>query len=129
MKLHVTGIAFLGVLLIAITSTAGDVMVAAAMRRIGAIDKIYRQRGLIAVLAQLARSRLLMMGVAAMTLSFLFLLWTLSFAELSFVVPGSTALGFVLNSAAASLFLAEHVDTRRWLAALFIGSGVYLLAH
>jgi multidrug transporter EmrE-like cation transporter len=129
MKLHVTAPAFTGALLIAITSTAGDVLVAAAMRRIGAVDKIYRQRGLAAVLVQLARSRLLMMGVAGMTLSFLFLLWTLSFADLSFVVPGSTAMGFVLNSAAASLFLAERVDSRRWLAALFIGSGVYLLAH
>lgn len=129
MKLSVNGATFMGTLLIAVTSTAGDVLIAAAMRRLGALDKIYRQQGLRTVLTKLASSKLLIGGVAAMALSFVSLLWTLSFADLSFVAPASTALGFVLNSTAASLFLAEHVDTRRWLATFFIGSGVYLLAH
>ena len=129
MNARVSGLALLGTFLIAITSTAGDALTAAAMRKLGPLDDLYRQRRLKGVAVQLARCRLLILGIAAMALSFFSLLWTLSFADLSFVAPASTALGFVFNSVAASLFLAEHVDRKRWMAALLIGSGVFLLAH
>jgi drug/metabolite transporter (DMT)-like permease len=129
MNTPVTGLALLGVFLIAVTSTAGDTLVAAAMRRLGPLDRIYRERGAKRVAVVLGRNRLLVLGIGGMALSFFSLLWTLSFADLSFVSPASTALSFVFNSVAASLFLAEHVGTRRWIAAVLIGSGVFLLAH
>ena len=45
------------------------------------------------------------------------------------VVPASAACTFLTNAIAAKLFLYEKVDRRRWIAAIFVGAGVALLAQ
>jgi len=69
------------------------------------------------------------LGLLFMALAFASLLVTLSWAEVSIVGPASASLTFIANALAARVFLKEHVDHRRWLAAAFVTAGVALLAH
>jgi drug/metabolite transporter (DMT)-like permease len=66
-------------------------------------------------------------GAFSMALSFFSLLFTLSHADVSLVAPAAGSLTFVSNAAAAKLFLKEHVDRRRWIAAILVCVGVVLL--
>jgi drug/metabolite transporter (DMT)-like permease len=70
-----------------------------------------------------------MLGLLFMALAFASLLVTLSWAAVSIVGPASASLTFIANALAARVFLKEHVDHRRWLAAAFVAAGVALLAH
>ena len=64
-----------------------------------------------------------------MAVGFFSLLITLSWGDVSIVGPASASLTFIANAFAARLYLKEHVDRRRWIAALFVACGVALLAR
>lgn len=113
---------------IVIFATAGDVLIAAAMRSIGDFDEIRARSGMGgAIIAVLSNTRFLF-GVFFMALSFFSLLFALSHADLSLVAPASASLTFVTNAVAAKVFLKENVDRRRWIAALFVCAGVALIS-
>jgi multidrug transporter EmrE-like cation transporter len=117
------------ILMIVLTATAGDILIASAMRQIGDLDDIKAARGLRgAVLAVVSNLRFFA-GVTCMALSFFSLLFGLSNADLSLVAPASASLTFVSNAFAAKLFLKENVDRRRWAAAILVCVGVAMLAH
>jgi len=63
-----------------------------------------------------------------MAAAFYAMLFGLSWADVSLVVPASTSLTFVTNAVAAKFFLHERVDQRRWMAAFLVAGGVVLLA-
>lgn len=114
---------------IIVTATAGDVLTASAMRRLGDLDVIRAERGLSgAVLAVLKNGRFFC-GVFFLALSFFSLLFAVSNAHLSLVGPASASLTFVTNAIAAKFFLKEDVDHRRWLAAILVCIGVLLMAR
>jgi drug/metabolite transporter (DMT)-like permease len=113
---------------IVIFATVGDVLIAAAMRRIGDLNEIRIKSGMGgAILAVLGSARFVS-GVFFMALSFFSLLFALSHADLSLVAPAATSLTFVTNAVAAKIFLKENVDKRRWIAALFVCAGVALMS-
>jgi uncharacterized membrane protein len=95
------------------TATAGDVLIASAMRRTGKIDR--------------TKVVYLTIGTAFMALSFFALLFSLSHADVSLIAPAAGSLTFVANAVAAKWVLRENVDRRRWLAAVFVCCGVALL--
>ena len=64
-----------------------------------------------------------------MAISFFALLLALSGADLSFVAPATNSLTFVATAISAKFFLKENVDRRRWIAAVFVAGGVFLLAR
>ena len=113
---------------IVIFATAGDILIAAAMRGIGDLDEIRARSGLGGAIAAVLGSGRFLSGVFFMALSFFSLLFALSHADLSLVAPASASLTFVTNAVAAKLFLKENVDRRRWIAALFVCTGVALMA-
>jgi drug/metabolite transporter (DMT)-like permease len=114
---------------IVLTATAGDVLLASAMRAVGDLDQIRAERGLRgAIWAVVSESRFLA-GGAFMALSFFSLLFSLSHADVSLIAPAAGSLTFVSNAVAARWLLHENVDRRRWLAAIFVCSGVALLKH
>ncbi|MGA3077403.1 MAG: hypothetical protein ABSG56_27425, partial [Bryobacteraceae bacterium] len=82
------------VALIAAATTASDVLQSAAMKRHGEI-RDFRPGALGRVLALLARNKLIVASVAAMTVSFFAFIALLSVADLSFAVP-ATAASYVL---------------------------------
>jgi drug/metabolite transporter (DMT)-like permease len=113
---------------IVVFATAGDVLIASAMRSIGDLDVIRAARGLSGAIVAVLRSGRFISGVCFMGLSFFSLLFALSHANLSLIAPASASLTFVTNAVAAKFFLKENVNHRRWIAALFVCAGVALMA-
>jgi drug/metabolite transporter (DMT)-like permease len=112
---------------IVLFATAGDVMIAAAMRAIGDLDDI-KTRGLGGAILAALGSGSFVTGIFFMALSFFSLLFALSHADLSLVAPAATSLTFVANAIAAKTFLQENVDRRRWIAAVLVCAGVAFMA-
>lgn len=117
------------ILTVAITAIAGDVLTAGAMRRIGDLDDIRAHSGLLGAIKAVTGSKMFLLGVFSMALSFFSLLFTLSKVDVSLAAPASASLTFIGNAAAARIFLHENVDRRRWLAAIFVCAGVILLSR
>jgi drug/metabolite transporter (DMT)-like permease len=118
-----------GIAAIVITATAGDVLQARAMKEIGDLSAVRRSHGLLHVVRRVLASPQFILGMLFMALAFASLLVTLSWADVSIVGPASASLTFITNALAARVFLKEHVDHRRWLAAVFVAAGVALLAY
>jgi len=113
---------------IVVTATAGDILTASAMRQVGDLDAIRARSGIPgAALAVITNGRF-GLGVICLALSFFSLLFAYSHRDLSLIGPAATSLTFVTNALAAKWFLHEHVDRRRWTAAIFVCVGVALLA-
>ncbi|MBT9329787.1 hypothetical protein D0Y96_001955 [Acidipila sp. 4G-K13] len=109
-------------------ATAGDILTASAMRRIGDLDAVRARSGLVGAIRAVVTDLHFGVGVFCLALSFFSLLFALSHNDLSLIGPAATSLTFVSNAAAAKLFLKENVDRRRWMAAIFVCIGVALLA-
>ena len=114
--------------LLVVASTAGAVLLSAAMKRIGDLGELRRRQGLGGVAGRIFTQPFFWMGIACMTVAFFSLLVALSWADVSLVAPAATSLTFLTTALAAKLFLNENVDRRRWLSAVLVGVGVALLA-
>jgi drug/metabolite transporter (DMT)-like permease len=114
---------------VVLSSTAGEVLTAAAMKSIGDLDDIRAHSGLKGAIRAVVTSPLFFAGVGFLALAFFALLFALNHLDLSLVAPASASLTLVTNAIAAKLFLHENVDRRRWTAAVCVCLGVYLLAH
>jgi len=119
---------WLGIVLIVLSSTAGDVLLAFAMKQVGDVDALRKARGLPFVVLRVLRTPAFVAGIASMTLGFFSLLFALSWGDVSLVGPASASLTFVANALAAKVFLNERVGKKRWAAALCVAGGVFLLA-
>jgi drug/metabolite transporter (DMT)-like permease len=108
-------------------TTAGDVLLAKAMTRIGDLGELRRRMGTLHCVTAVVGSGLFWLAILNMALSFFSLLTALNWANLSFVGPASSALTFVANILAARVFLREQVDRRRWLAAAMVCVGILLI--
>ena len=110
-------------------ATTGEVLIAAAMRRIGDLDTIRERSGIAGATRAVLSTPLFVAGAVCMALNFFALLFTLSVVELSLAAPATASLTYVGNAVAAKAFLRENVDRRRWLAIVFVAVGVVLLSH
>jgi drug/metabolite transporter (DMT)-like permease len=110
-------------------STAGEVLTAAAMQRIGDLDKIRAHSGMKGAIKAVVTCPLFFAGVSFLALAFFSLLFALNHLELSLVAPAAASLTLVTNAIAGKFFLKENVDRRRWAAAVVVCVGMYLLAH
>jgi drug/metabolite transporter (DMT)-like permease len=119
------------ILFVAALAIAGECLIAAAMRSLGDLDRLRTGSGLAGyagpIRAVLA-SPLFLIGALCMAFNFFAMLFTLSIVELSLAAPATASLTYIGNAVAAKLFLHENVDQRRWLAALFVCAGVFLLS-
>jgi drug/metabolite transporter (DMT)-like permease len=114
---------------VVLTATAGDILIAGGMRKLGDLDDIRAKSGLLGAIKAVLSSGMFLIGITCMALSFFSLLFALSDADLSLIAPATNSLTFITTTAAAKFFLKENVDKRRWLAALFVCAGVALLAR
>ena len=117
------------ILIVVVASTAGDVLLAHAMQKIGDLGQIRQTKGILAVVRRVLSSGTFMLGVCFMAVAFFSLLVGLSWGDVSLVAPASASLTFVTNAVAAKFYLKENVDKRRWIAAIFVAAGVALLAR
>jgi drug/metabolite transporter (DMT)-like permease len=114
---------------IVLSSTAGEVLTAAAMKSIGDLDDIRAVSGMKGAIRAVVTCPLFFAGVSFLAVSFFSLLFALNHLNLSLVAPASASLTLVTNAIAAKFFLKENVDHRRWTAAVLVCIGVYFLAH
>ncbi|MGB6781372.1 MAG: EamA family transporter [Terracidiphilus sp.] len=114
---------------VVLLSAAGEVSTAAAMQRIGDLDKIRAHSGMRGAIKAVVTCPLFFAGVSLLALAFFSLLFALNHLDLSLVAPAAASLTLVTNTVAGKFFLKENVDRRRWAAAVFVCVGVYLLAH
>jgi drug/metabolite transporter (DMT)-like permease len=116
------------ILAVVAASASGDVLLAHAMKTVGDVAALRRRQGLLFVMRRILSTRTFLPGLACMGLAFYSLLFALSWNDVSLVGPAAASLTFVANAFAAKIFLHENVDRRRWMAALFVAGGVFLLA-
>lgn len=116
------------VISVVLASTAGDVLLSYTMKKIGDLGELRRQCGLLVVVRRVLTRKTFLLGVGCMAVAFYSLLFALSWNDVSLVGPAAASLTFVANAIAARIFLHENVDRRRWMAALFVAGGVFLLA-
>ena len=114
---------------VVLTSTAGEVLTAAAMKSVGDLDEIRARSGMKGAIRAVITCPLFFAGVFFLSLSFFSLLFALNHLSLSLAAPASASLTLITNAIAGKIFLHENVDRRRWLSAGLVCVGVYLLAH
>jgi drug/metabolite transporter (DMT)-like permease len=114
---------------IVLASTGGDVLLAKAMQKIGDLGLIRQEHGIFAVARRVLSSGWFALSICCMAVAFFSLLFSLSWGEVSLVVPAAASLTVVANALTAKWFLNENVDQRRWIAAVFVAAGVALLAR
>lgn len=114
---------------IVISSSVGEVIMSAAMKSIGDLDKVRERHGITGAIRAVFSHPLFFVGLAFLTLAFFALLFALNRMPLGLVAPVSASLPLVVNAVAAKFFLKENVDHRRWAAAVLVCVGVYLMAH
>lgn len=114
---------------VVLSSTAGDVLSAQAMQKIGDFGKLRQRVGIRGLMVAVGRSGKFLLAIVFMAISFFTLMMALSWADVSLVVPATAALTFLTNAVAAKFFLYEKVDRRRWIAAVFVAAGVALLSQ
>ena len=114
---------------VAALAVLGEVLIAAGMRQLGDLDEIRAAHGLGGTIVAVITNARFVMGGLCMAANFFAMLYALSIANLSLAGPAIAALTYIGNAAAAKLFLREKVDKRRWLAAMFVAVGVFLLSR
>ena len=114
--------------MVVLASTAGDVLLSHAMKRVGDVGELWKQHGLLGLMQRILGTPTFLLGLLGMGLAFYSLLFALSWGDLSLVVPASASLTFVANAFAARIFLHERVGRRRLMAALLVAGGVALMA-
>ncbi len=108
-------------------SSTGDVLLSAAMKRIGDLDEIRATKGIFAVVGRVTREKRFLFGLGFLIFSFFCLLTALSWGDASLVAPASASLTYISSAILAKVFLHENVDRRRWLSAALVCVGVLLL--
>src|SRR5258708_5304960 len=108
------------ILAIVFASVVGDVLLARAMRAVGDVGALRRRAGIGAVIGRTLGNSKFLFGVMAMAVAFFCLLFALSWGDVSLVAPAAASLTFIGNAVAAKIFLHEHVDRRRWTAAVIV---------
>jgi drug/metabolite transporter (DMT)-like permease len=114
---------------VVLSSTAGEVLTAAAMKSIGDLDEVRAHSGMKGAILAVLTSPLFFAGIFFMAVAFFALLFTLNHMNLGLAGPATASLTVVTNALAAKIFLKENVDRRRWISAGLVCIGVYFLAH
>ncbi len=104
----------------------GDLLKAHGMRRQGA-PSAFGGRALLRFGVATMRNAWFLLALLAYAVSFFGFMALLSIRDVSFAVP-ATALGYVLETLLARLFLHERLSARRWAGAALVVAGVALLA-
>lgn len=120
---------WIAIALIVLASSAGDVLLSRAMKRIGDLDELRARRSLLAVIAAVFSEKQFLLAIACMSVGFFSLLTAFSWSDASLVGPASASLTFIVSAVMAKFFLHERVDRRRWISALLVCVGVVLLAQ
>ncbi|MGO8945658.1 MAG: hypothetical protein ACLQJ7_18540, partial [Syntrophobacteraceae bacterium] len=104
------------VLMVVLSSAAGDVFLTKGMKQVGDVSAVSRLE-ILRTIKRIAGNLNFVVGVTCLAVSFFSFLTVLSWANLSFVVP-ATALVYVVTVLGAKFFLKEQIDRMRWAGTL-----------
>jgi drug/metabolite transporter (DMT)-like permease len=107
-----------------VATVLSDLLQSFEMKRAG--RQSVGRRGLLRLLGEIARRRLLILAIACMAVSFFSFMALVQSEPLSFAVPASAA-SFVLETLLAKLLLRERIGVRRAAGALIVLCGVVLV--
>jgi hypothetical protein len=80
------------ILAVVLASTAGDVLLSRAMKKVGDVEALWRSAGLLTVAGRILRRPSFLLGIFMMAVSFFSLLFALSWGDVSLVAPASASL-------------------------------------
>ena len=112
--------------LVIVGTVLGDLLKAAAMRRLGEISN-FGPRSLAASATTLARNAFIWLSIGGYAVSFFAFMALLSIEDVSFAVP-ATAGAYVVETLLARIFLKERISMRRYAAAVLVTCGVVLIS-
>ncbi len=116
----------LGVLVIVLADSAGDVLLTRGMRQVGEVAT-FAPKELILVARRVLGNRHVLASLLCMTVHFAGFLLLLAWADLSLVFP-ATALVYVVTTFAAKFILRETVNGYRWAGTMLVCLGVALVS-
>lgn len=99
-------------------AAAGDSLISCGMKHIGAVSLARLPSLILAVV-----NPSVALGVLFLLAFFASYMMTLSWADLTYVLP-ATSVGYVLLALIAKFLLHEHVSPTRWIGILLISTGV-----
>jgi bacterial/archaeal transporter family protein len=114
------------VVLLVLANATGEVLIAKSMKRMGEISTL-RFIELLKIGWRLVTDKFFVTGFVLMALNFVVFLVLLSIADLSLVMP-LTALGFVIKTFGAKIFLKETISRERLIGTLLVCAGVALIS-
>ena len=112
-------------LLVVCAGTSGELCVSRAMKTVGEVTK-FHPAVLLPIIIRSLRLKWMWLGLALMTTAFFSLLWLLSLANVSLVVP-VTALSYAVGTVGGKVFLHERVTLKRWVGVVLVTVGVTLV--
>jgi drug/metabolite transporter (DMT)-like permease len=105
--------------------TGGELCVSRAMKKAGEV-KDFRPSALLSFVLRSIRIPWMWLAIGLMATAFFALLWALSIANVSLVVP-VTALSYVVGTLGGKILLREQVTKQRWSGILLVSFGVLLV--
>jgi bacterial/archaeal transporter family protein len=114
------------VAILVLANSTGEVLIAKSMKQLGEISTL-RLPELLKLGWRVLTNKLFVTGFVLMTLNFFVFLVLLSIADLSLVMP-LTALGFVIKTVGAKIFLGESISRERLIGTLLVCAGVALIS-
>ncbi len=112
-------------ILVICAGTAGELCISRAMKQIGEVTN-FHPATLLSVFRRSVQIKWFWLGLSLMATGFFSLLWVLSFANVSLVVPVS-ALSYAVGAFGGKVFLRERVTRERWMGILLVSFGVILV--
>ncbi len=112
--------------ILVLTQVLGDIWLSRGMKLFGEVEA-FNLSTLTELLVYLLTNGWIWLGVITLTFSMLIYLISVSRLDLSYVLPIHSS-SYVFNALLAWLILREDVATNRWLAAILISIGVFLVS-
>ncbi|ELR98713.1 EamA family transporter [Gloeocapsa sp. PCC 73106] len=113
-------------LTLVVTQVLGDIWLSRGMKLFGEVESFNLLR-ITELLFYLLTNSWIWLGVITLAFSMLIYLVSVSRLDLSYVLPIHSS-SYVLNALMAWLILQEQVSFNRWLAAILISIGVFLVS-
>jgi drug/metabolite transporter (DMT)-like permease len=103
---------------VAVTAPLGDTLLSVGMKRVGPVSLNH-----LSTLIHALKTPQILVGIALLICFFASYLASLSWADLTFVLP-ATSIGNVLVALLAQFWLHEQISPGRWFGILLITAGV-----
>ena len=117
---------FVVILLATLSAAIGEVLMSYGMKRGGEVDLTAPSQWLGLILS-VVRNPYVLIGVVLLAIFFFLYLASLSWADISFVMP-LTAMSFIFAALLAKFVLKEDVSWFRWVGTLVIVAGIIIVA-